>query len=83
MSSINNFKESARNLMANPTDKFHYALDKYWLRLQKENIFVMLIPPTVIQYESYSDIEKKDVNYQGLMLDMEKKWMQQPYLKFT
>ena len=69
--------------MANPTNKFDYALDKYWLRLQKENIFVMLIPPTVIQYESYSDIEKKEVNYQGLMLDMEKKWLQKPSLKFT
>lgn len=80
---INNFKESARNLMANPTNKFHYALDKYWLRLQKENNFVMLIPPTVIQYESYSDIEKKEVNYQRLMLDMEKKWLQRPSMKFT
>ena len=72
---INNFKESAKMLLANPTNKFDYALDKYWLRLQKENIFVMLIPPTVIQYESYSDIEKKEVNYQRLMLDMEKKWL--------
>ena len=70
--------------MANPTNKFHYALDKYWLRLQKENKFVMLIPPTVIQYESYSDIEEKEVNYQGLMLDMEKKWLQPQFnMKFT
>tara|TARA_B110000967_G_C18842047_1_gene539919 strand:+ start:985 stop:1653 length:669 start_codon:yes stop_codon:yes gene_type:complete len=73
---IKNFKESANKLMANPEDKFHFALDKYWLRLQKENQFIMMIPPTVIQYESYSDIEEKDVRYEDLMLDMEKKWLQ-------
>ena len=73
---IDNFKESATKLMNEPEDKFHFALDKYWLRLQKENLFIMMIPPTVIQYESYSDIEEKDVKYEDLMLDMEKKWLQ-------
>ena len=34
----------------------------------------MLIPPTVSQYESYSDIEKKNVKYDWLMLDNEKEW---------
>ena len=73
---IKNFKESATKLMNEPEDKFHFALDKYWLRLQKENMFIMMIPPTVIQYESYSDIEEKEVKYEDLMLDMEKKWLQ-------
>ena len=73
---IDNFKESANKLMNEPKDKFHFALDKYWLRLQKENLFIMMIPPTVIQYESYSDIEEKEVKYEDLMLDMEKEWLQ-------
>jgi adenylate kinase len=35
----------------------------------------MITPPTVTQYESYSDIEERSVNYDILMLDMEKKWL--------
>jgi adenylate kinase len=34
----------------------------------------MITPPTVTQFESFSDIEEKAVNYDFLMLDMEKKW---------
>ena len=60
---IQNFKESAENLMRDPMNKREYALDMYWKRLQKDNIWLMLTPPTVTQYESYSDIENKNVNY--------------------
>ena len=35
----------------------------------------MIIPATVTQYESYSDIEEQVVNYDGLMLDLDKKWL--------
>jgi hypothetical protein len=34
----------------------------------------MIIPATVTQYESYSDIEERTVNYDHLMLDIEKTW---------
>ena len=34
----------------------------------------MIIPPTVIQYENYSDIEEKQTDYKYLMLDMDKEW---------
>lgn len=71
---IKNFKESAENLMRDPTNKREYALDMYWKRLQKEHIWLMLTPPTVTQYESYSDIEERNVNYDYLMLDMNKEW---------
>ena len=37
----------------------------------------MIIPPTVSQYESYSDIEERVVNYDRLMLDMDKEWLMQ------
>tara|TARA_B110000967_G_scaffold209873_1_gene268226 strand:+ start:1502 stop:2176 length:675 start_codon:yes stop_codon:yes gene_type:complete len=85
---INNFTESANKLMANPTDKLNYALDRYWLQLQKQYHFCMLIPPTVVQYESYSDIEESNKNYKDLMLDMNKEWLFKPtrpksVLKFT
>jgi hypothetical protein len=71
---ITNFKESATNLTKNPSNKREYALDIYWKRLQPQYYWYMLIPPTVSQYESYSDIEKKNVAYDWLMLDNEKEW---------
>jgi GR25 family glycosyltransferase involved in LPS biosynthesis len=71
---IQNFKESAENLMREPENKREYALDMYWKRLQKQHIWLMLTPPTVTQYESYSDIENRNVNYEHLMLDMNKEW---------
>ena len=71
---ITNFKESATNLTKNPNNKRDYALDIYWKKLQPQYYWYMLIPPTVSQYESYSDIEKKNVAYDWLMLDNEKEW---------
>uniref|UniRef100_A0A6C0IIG7 Glycosyl transferase family 25 domain-containing protein n=1 Tax=viral metagenome TaxID=1070528 RepID=A0A6C0IIG7_9ZZZZ len=71
---IQNFKESATSLMRNPKNKQEYALDIYWKRLQQQHVWLMLTPPTVSQYESYSDIENKNVNYDHLMLDMNKEW---------
>lgn len=76
---IKNFKESAEKLMRDPTNKREYALDMYWKKLQKQHMWVMLTPPTVTQYESYSDIEERNVNYDHLMLDMNKEW----YMKQT
>jgi hypothetical protein len=35
----------------------------------------MLFPFTVVQCESYSDIEEKIVDYRGLMLDADKPWL--------
>lgn len=69
-----NFKESAQNLMRFPDRKKEFALDIYWKRLQIQDFWYMITPPTVTQYESYSDIEEKEVNYDFVMLDMEKKW---------
>jgi len=47
----------------------------YWKSLQSMGQWYMIIPPTVIQYEDYSDIEKRNVNYQRLMLDLNKEWL--------
>lgn len=71
---IANFKESATNLMKTGNKKL-YALDIYWKRLQIQDFWFMIIPATVTQYESYSDIEEKVVNYDGLMLDLDKPWL--------
>lgn len=82
---IANFKESATNLTNDPNNRRKYALDIYWKRLQPQYYWYMLIPPTVSQYESYSDIEKKNVKYDWLMLDNKKEWYvkQQEKLKMN
>jgi GR25 family glycosyltransferase involved in LPS biosynthesis len=72
---IMNFKESAQKLMKDPGNKQAYALDIYWKRLQLSGQWYMITPPTVTQVESYSDIENRNVNYEGLLLDMEKRWL--------
>jgi GR25 family glycosyltransferase involved in LPS biosynthesis len=73
---LKNFKESANLLMKNPTEqgKKQYALDIYWKRLQMQDFWYMITPPTVLQYENYSDIEERNTNYHHLMLDMDKEW---------
>jgi len=72
---IKNFKESAELLMRNPTNKRAYALDMYWKRLQQIGTWLMIVPATVTQYQDYSDIEKRVVNYDHLMLDIQKDWL--------
>ena len=71
---ISNFKESVQNLLHFPDNRREFALDMYWKKLQIRDFWYMITPPTVTQYESFSDIENRSVNYDNLMLDMEKKW---------
>ena len=52
-----------------------YAIDMYWKHLQSKDNWYLLYPLTVTQYENYSDIEKRNTNYNHLMLDPEKKWL--------
>jgi len=72
---IQNFRESVQGLLKNPNNKQQYALDMYWKQLQRINRWYMLFPFTVVQCESYSDIEEKVVDYRGLMLDVDKPWL--------
>ena len=72
---INNFRESAKNLLREPTNIKQYALDIYWKRLQQINNWYMIVPLTVVQCDSYSDIENRMVDYRALMLDKDKKWL--------
>jgi glycosyl transferase family 25 len=72
---ILNFKQGVANLEREPENSRIYALDIFWKTLQRRDRWYMIIPPTVIQYESYSDIEHRVVNYNALMLDMDKLWL--------
>jgi glycosyl transferase family 25 len=72
---IQNMKEGLKQLLRNPNNKREYAIDIYWKQLQKTGKWYMIIPPTVVQYENYSDIEGRVVNYEHLLTDLDKEWL--------
>jgi glycosyl transferase family 25 len=69
---LQNIKIGLTNLINNPNDKSQFAIDKYWFLLQQSSKWYLIIPPTVVQREDYSDIEKRVTNYQKLMTDLDK-----------
>ncbi len=69
---IENIKEGLEKLMREQTNEFLYAIDKYWLRLQKIHRWFLIIPLTVIQRDGYSDIRKQPVTYSKLMTSLDK-----------
>ena len=72
---IQNFKESAANLMRYPQLKHLFAVDIYWKKLQITDNWFMTIPATVSQLEGHSDIEGHVISYNAMMLDYEKIFM--------
>jgi len=69
---IHNIKEGILYLLKEPTKHILYAIDKYWLSLQKIDNWYLLIPLTVIQRIGYSDIEKRNTDYSKLLLNVDK-----------
>jgi GR25 family glycosyltransferase involved in LPS biosynthesis len=72
---INNIKTGIEHLMKTPEQHIHYAIDKYWIRLQKIHTWYMLAPVVAIQREDYSDIEERKTNYESMMKDIDKPHM--------
>ena len=72
---IANFKEGLALLLRNPTNKFEFAIDKYWLRLQMQDYWYIITPLTVTHYDNFSDIENKDTYYSSVILDLDKPWI--------
>ena len=69
---INNMREGITNLMKQPSQHFHYAIDKFWFRLQMRDRWFLITPLTVTQRESFSDIEQRTTNYTRAMIDLDK-----------
>ena len=63
---INNMKEGVIKLMQEPTNKTHFAVDRYWLQLQKNDYWILLMPQIVSQLPDYSDVEEKEIDYTEL-----------------
>jgi GR25 family glycosyltransferase involved in LPS biosynthesis len=68
---LNNYKEGVTKLMKEQSNS-SYKIDKYWQLLQNKDNWYMIIPPTIVQKEDYSDIEKKVTNFRNYMLDFNK-----------
>lgn len=69
---ISNIKEGITKLMKEPEHHYYFAIDKYWLQLQKQDRWMLLIPIIVVQKPDYSDIEKKYTDYQRIMSSVDK-----------
>lgn len=72
---IANYREGITKLLSDPTNKREYAIDMYWKRLQTRDRWYMIVPPTVVQMEGFSDVEGRETNYKHLMTDMNKEWL--------
>ena len=69
---IKNFQEGVDKLMNNLSLINKFAIDQYWGSLQLADKWYLLTPLTVSQKPDYSDIEKKRINYNAVMLDLDK-----------
>jgi len=69
---ITNIKDGIVKLMKNPEHHYYFAIDKYWLQLQKQHRWMLLTPIIVVQRPDYSDIEKKYTDYQRVMMSIDK-----------
>jgi glycosyl transferase family 25 len=59
---LQNFKEGLQAFLS--TGHYGvYAIDQYWKRLQQKDNWYCVIPSLIIQRPSYSDIERRHVNY--------------------
>lgn len=73
---IQNVHEGIRKLLKEPEKHILYAIDKYWFCLQRQHLWFIIVPLSVIQLQNYSNIEERETNYSRLMLDLDKTFLQ-------
>jgi glycosyl transferase family 25 len=70
---IKNYKEGLLQLMKEPSRHVDFAIDRYWLQLQKTDNWYLIVPLSVVQLDGFSDIENKNIDYyKNAMLDLDK-----------
>ena len=69
---VQNVKMGLTHLLQKPNEPNKFAIDKFWFVLQNNSRWFLITPPTVVQREDYSDIEKKVTNYEKIMVDLDK-----------
>ena len=71
---IKNYREGLLHLMKQPARHVDFAIDRYWMQLQKTDNWYLIVPLSVVQLDGFSDIENKNINYyKNAMLDLDKK----------
>lgn len=79
---ILNYEVGVNKLMQNIQLDALYAIDQYWFKLQSIDKWYLVTPLSVSQKPDYSDIGKKHVNYNNLMLELDKKpWNHMNFIK--
>ena len=72
---INNIRLGISHLIREPNNRIMYAIDKFWILLQRQDKWFLIVPLTVTQREDYSDIERRPTNYKRVMTSLDKEWM--------
>jgi len=67
---IANIRDGLSKLVA--TGDRQFSWDAWWIQLQQQDRFLLVNPLSVYQKPDYSDIEKKEVDYKNLMLEIDK-----------
>ena len=71
---IKNYREGLLHLIKQPARHVDFAIDRYWMQLQKTDNWYLIVPLSVVQLDGFSDIENKNINYyKNAMLDLDKK----------
>lgn len=79
---IANYRAGINQLMRNPTQKINYAIDRHWFELQRQHLWYLVTPLSVVQREDYSDIEQCVTNYGHLMLDLDKEQLMRRRMEY-
>lgn len=79
---IANYRAGINELMRNPTQKINYAIDRHWFELQRQHLWYLITPLSVVQREDYSDIEQRVTNYGHLMLDLDKEQLMRQRMEY-
>jgi GR25 family glycosyltransferase involved in LPS biosynthesis len=74
---LQNFKSGLAHFMREPSKSQQYALDTYWFQLQGTDRWYLIVPLTVTQHSTFSNIENRVLNYDRLMLTLDKRSLYQ------
>jgi GR25 family glycosyltransferase involved in LPS biosynthesis len=69
---ISNIRAGIERLIKEPERHALFAIDKFWIQLQRAHTWYMLAPVVAVQREDYSDIEHRTTNYENIMKDLDK-----------
>jgi glycosyl transferase family 25 len=72
---MQNVKQGLTYLLNKPDNRKQFAIDIFWFNLQIKDNWFLITPLTVVQREDYSDIEERVVNYEKVMVDLDKEAM--------